>query len=252
MSSVPKNIGFDNGDSRNATGTFKNIRLRQEAAGSLADLNVAFKAHFGQDIPVLEGMRSVETQQHYWRLYQNGTGNVAAVPGTSNHGWGVAVDFGSPIDNASSDMHAWLRSNAAGYGWFWAGNDFGEPWHWEYDGRNVDAPRAARYNSSTPTQEEGLLMALTKDEQKQVHSALVSKGGWYWPEAIVGVVRTEVAKKVDRVLAGDIKWPGAPYNAFDALAGILRKEISAKLDTVLKRMDAQDAKLDEILTRLDK
>ncbi|MEZ5141847.1 MAG: M15 family metallopeptidase [Acidimicrobiales bacterium] len=66
---------------------------------------------------------------------------MAAVPGTSMHGWGKAVDFGE----AGRDLdfgtpgYAWLEANAWRYGWNhpgWAAEDQvgAEPWHWEWVG----------------------------------------------------------------------------------------------------------------------
>lgn len=133
-----KIIGFANGDPRNATGSFGGKPLRTEAAFHLERLNGAYKQRFKKDIPILEGMRSIATQQHYWNLYQAGRGNLAAWPGTSNHGFGVAGDLGSPLDNRYSAEHTWLAANAPLYGWWWAGRTFSqvEPWHFEFDGRN--------------------------------------------------------------------------------------------------------------------
>ena len=40
--------------------------------------------------------RSYENQEHFWYCYQTGTcnnGNLAAYPGTSNHGWAIASDL---------------------------------------------------------------------------------------------------------------------------------------------------------------
>lgn len=56
-------------------------------------------------------------------LYSNG--GLAAQPGTSQHGWGLALD----LDVDESGL-AWLRANAARYGFF---EDVPrEPWHWEF------------------------------------------------------------------------------------------------------------------------
>ena len=40
--------------------------------------------------------RTYDQQVHFWNLYQSGRGNLAARPGTSNHGWGNAVDLAHP------------------------------------------------------------------------------------------------------------------------------------------------------------
>lgn len=54
-----------------------------------------------------------------------GQGGLAAVPGTSNHGWGRAVD----IDTSGGTVE-WLRANGDRFGFF---EDVpGEPWHWTY------------------------------------------------------------------------------------------------------------------------
>ncbi len=65
--------------------------------------------------------------------------SLAAVPGTSNHGWGVAVDFACGADRFGSAGYTWLKKNGPKYGWThpaWAepGGSRPEPWHWEYTG----------------------------------------------------------------------------------------------------------------------
>jgi hypothetical protein len=65
--------------------------------------------------------------------------NLAAVPGTSNHGWGVAVDFACGAESFGTAAYQWLKANGPTYGWThpsWAepGGSRPEPWHWEYTG----------------------------------------------------------------------------------------------------------------------
>jgi LAS superfamily LD-carboxypeptidase LdcB len=71
-----------------------------------------------------------------------------ARPGTSNHGWGRAIDV---VDTTTSKAHilkcsdpqfAWLRDNGARYGWVlpsWArcGSRTQEPWHFEWAGLTI-------------------------------------------------------------------------------------------------------------------
>ena len=71
-------------------------------------------------------------------LFQRKPG-LAAVPGTSEHGWGLAVDFCGGIEDSGSSASAWMRSNAGRFGWFhpsWAepSGNRPEPWHWEFQG----------------------------------------------------------------------------------------------------------------------
>ena len=57
---------------------------------------------------------------------------MAALPGTSNHGWGKAVDLGEPGGMTfTSPGHRWLSANAGTYGF--VGLSF-EAWHWSYVG----------------------------------------------------------------------------------------------------------------------
>lgn len=58
------------------------------------------------------------------RWYKKDGVATAAVPGTSNHGWGVTVD----IANASGTRLRWLELNAPRFGWAWETVPE-EPWH---------------------------------------------------------------------------------------------------------------------------
>lgn len=80
----------------------------------------------GVDLNVTDGYRTLDVQERRARevgLYRDG--GLAAVPGTSTHGWGLSVDV-----NTSGGALEWLRDNAAGYGFV---EDVPrEPWHWTY------------------------------------------------------------------------------------------------------------------------
>lgn len=77
----------------------------------------------------ISSYRSLAEQRRMWALYQSGKGNVAAVPGTSNHGWGKAVD--EPV---YSHQQAILKYGSR-FGWSHAeGARVGEPWHFTYVG----------------------------------------------------------------------------------------------------------------------
>jgi hypothetical protein len=58
------------------------------------------------------------------------SGTPVAYPGTSNHGWGSAVDLGVKYGDKA---HTWLVDNASEFGF---SNPFNnprtEPWHWEH------------------------------------------------------------------------------------------------------------------------
>ena len=59
------------------------------------------------------------TQWYAWERYNSG-GNLAARPGTSNHGLGLACDFDTiELVRAYGDKFGWRKTEA-----------FGEPWHY--------------------------------------------------------------------------------------------------------------------------
>jgi hypothetical protein len=84
--------------------------------------------------------RSYEMQVWWHDFYCFfGKCQFAAVPGTSVHGWGRAVDFeddGGELTFSSSG-YQWLAAHAAAYGfehpsWAEPGGSAPEPWHWEH------------------------------------------------------------------------------------------------------------------------
>jgi hypothetical protein len=86
---------------------------------------------------------------------------MAAVPGTSNHGWGLAIDVALDADNdlewewppSVLDQHAlsWLLDHADDYGFGWELDS--EPWHLRYYVGDVVPPvlRPKDYSFVTPS-----------------------------------------------------------------------------------------------------
>lgn len=108
--------------------------LRCDAAQALERLNDAYRAQFGADLGITDAYRDFASQV---ALYATKPA-LAAKPGYSNHGWGLAVDLAG-IGSEGSTRHAWLRANAPAYGWqhpSWAriGGSRPESWHWEFVG----------------------------------------------------------------------------------------------------------------------
>jgi len=105
--------------------------LRCDAEFSFELLDQAFKAEFGHDIDITDSYRDFETQVDV----RNELGKIAAVPGYSNHGNGIALDLGSNIPDPNSKEHKWMVENAGKFHWInpdWAKTTKIEPWHWEY------------------------------------------------------------------------------------------------------------------------
>lgn len=113
--------------------------LHPDAARDWWRLNRSFSARFTQDVCLTDSYRSYEAQS---QLYATKPG-LASTPGTSRHGWGVALDLCGGIEDFGSPAHQWLREHGRAYGWDnppWAREDGEkpEPWHWEYTGRSSD------------------------------------------------------------------------------------------------------------------
>jgi hypothetical protein len=109
--------------------------LRGDAASAFNAMSKAYAGHFGRPICVTDSYRSYEMQVDVHRRKPG----ITAVPGTSNHGWGTAVDLCDGVNSFTSSTHAWMRQNAPTFGWFnpgWAqaGGSRPEPWHWEFAG----------------------------------------------------------------------------------------------------------------------
>jgi cell wall-associated NlpC family hydrolase len=109
--------------------------LRCDAAAAYRAMSAAFATAFGSPICITDSYRTYASQV---RLYgQKPT--LAAVPGTSNHGWGLAVDLCGGIESYGTAPYNWMKANAGRFGFLhpdWAepGNGREEPWHWEYAG----------------------------------------------------------------------------------------------------------------------
>lgn len=110
-------------------------QLRCDAAAAYRAMSAAFATAFGSPICITDSYRAYASQV---KLYGQKP-SLAAVPGTSNHGWGLAVDLCGGIENYGTAQYDWMKVNAGRFGFLhpdWAepGNGREEPWHWEYAG----------------------------------------------------------------------------------------------------------------------
>ncbi len=117
-------------------------RLRADAAAAW----LALRAHIGKEqgiwiCPTSQrtAYRPLADQQYFWNLYKSGRGALAAVPGTSNHGWGIAVDL------PTAAMQAGVRAHGHKFGWGIRGGRLSsdapsEAWHCTYHPGVFKAP----------------------------------------------------------------------------------------------------------------
>ncbi len=100
-------------------------RLWAPAGGALEQLLADADAD-GVTIGITDSYRSFDAQVDVARrkgLYSQG--GLAAEPGTSPHGWGIAVDL-----DLDAKAQAWMRANGERYGF--VEDTPREPWHWVY------------------------------------------------------------------------------------------------------------------------
>jgi hypothetical protein len=101
-------------------------RLYAPAAAAWREAVGAARAD-GIDLRITDSYRSYEQQVDLVErkgLYSEG--GLGATPGTSNHGWGLAVD----VDVTDASTLAWMRANGHRFGFVEAVPR--EPWHWEF------------------------------------------------------------------------------------------------------------------------
>lgn len=102
-------------------------RLAPPAAAAFQQMVAAAKAE-GVTIGITDSYRSYDAQVDVARrkgLYSQG--GLAARPGTSDHGLGLATDL-----DLDATAQRWMRANAGRFGF--VEDTPREPWHWKFDG----------------------------------------------------------------------------------------------------------------------
>jgi peptidoglycan hydrolase-like protein with peptidoglycan-binding domain len=120
-----------------AAAAWRNLQNAATAAGFTLTMTGAYRtldqqvALFGDRYSTQNTGRSSKRWNNvqYW-LKQGAA--MAAVPGTSNHGWGCAVDaaldgYGGAAQGVREPFLSWAVQNAAANGWSWEVQS--EPWH---------------------------------------------------------------------------------------------------------------------------
>lgn len=112
---------------------FSGHMMRPDAARGLNALKAAYAKSMGRELCLTDTYRSYAAQVDVRRRKPS----LAAVPGTSNHGLGLAVDLCGGIENFGTAEHRWMQQHAPLFGfyhpaWAQAGGSKPEPWHWEF------------------------------------------------------------------------------------------------------------------------
>ena len=143
--------------------------LRCDAAERMEALSVAFEERFGRPISITDSYRSYEQQV----AVKAEKPYLAGVPGTSNHGWGLAVDLGGNVQSGRSAEYVWLRLHGPDYGWdnpTWARSNGSkpEPWHFEFFGAGEMPDRFIVTDTGTEDPEQPATPPTTGEDTKPV------------------------------------------------------------------------------------
>ena len=109
--------------------------LRRSAALAFDLMSRAYQRQYGYALCVNESYRSYAAQV----AIKAALPGLAATPGTSNHGLGLALDLCGGVQDFADPAHQWMKQNGPHFGWVhpaWAEPSGGlpEPWHWEFAG----------------------------------------------------------------------------------------------------------------------
>jgi LAS superfamily LD-carboxypeptidase LdcB len=150
--------------------------MRPDAAKAWKAMDRAARKD-GIDISITDSYRTYDAQV---ALHNGpkGKAGLAATPGHSNHGWGLAND----VNVNDPAVYKWLRNNGKRFG-FNQPMSY-EPWHWEYEGSGEFAVKQAR---RTPKQ-KGTKQTQAAPEEVTVNSLIN-------PSIVFGSVIGEVQER---------------------------------------------------------
>lgn len=116
-------------------------RMVADAAAAFDRMSTARAAATGAPLCVSDSYRDYAGQLAVFASKPS----LAATPGRSNHGWGLALDLCGGAESFGTEVFRWLTDNAPAFGfvhprWAEPGGGRPEPWHWEYSpgGASVD------------------------------------------------------------------------------------------------------------------
>lgn len=119
-----------------------NYRIACAGLPRLEELMDAFEEEFGYVPNIISAYRSYEEQE----IAHSASPTMTTLPGTSNHSWGLAIDFDWDIFTSYDDPEVvWMVENGPIYGWRnpnleSLGTTAKEPWHYEFGTKYTDEP----------------------------------------------------------------------------------------------------------------
>jgi len=132
--------GLDNGcltNLQNGQVGSNKYSLVSEAGDALEKMYEDMPENVKKDLKISDSYRALKIQCNIFNFdvfektgkrIKIGTASTpVAKPGTSNHGWGRALDL------SSKTAQSWIKDNGSKYGWCW-GEAPSEPWHFTFCG----------------------------------------------------------------------------------------------------------------------
>lgn len=149
--------------------------MRTDAAAAFNRMHAAARQE-GIELRVNSAFRTMAEQEALYAAYLNGTGNLAARPGYSNHQGGIAADIS--VGSTSSSTYQWLKRNASRFGFVRTVSS--EPWHWEYrpggEGAIALEFEEELFEASQPTLRRGSRGDAVRDLQQRLLGAGFNPG----------------------------------------------------------------------------
>src|SRR4051812_19700053 len=149
------------------------VYMEREAGVAFEAMRQESLQRYGIDLYPLgpvSGYRPFAAQQHFWDLYISGRGNLAARPGTSNHGWGRACDLATPlmrwVVNQIGAKYGWRKTEAPS-----------EWWHVNYVGGYHAAPAPKPNPLHVLTRDERIYVQRLEYHRAQMRKELKSGKG---------------------------------------------------------------------------
>jgi LAS superfamily LD-carboxypeptidase LdcB len=102
------------------------VYMEPRAASALLSMLRTYRDMTGMYLDVIEGYRPYANQEYWWEKYAHDA-RFAAVPGTSVHGWGKAVDFTDEL--LTDNKVAWLHAYGPDFNYHPIST---ERWHFNY------------------------------------------------------------------------------------------------------------------------
>ncbi len=160
------------------SGDSQSHALNPQAAADYSKMVDAAKAD-GVSWGITDSYRpfSVQDRIFDWDLFnrtgkkaKKGTGGrvAAAYPGTSNHGWGSAVDLKV---KKGDQAHTWLTQNASRFGFSPLAS---EPWHWDHKSSASNYKAGAEVTVPTQTQDQSTVTSTKVDTSTAGASTTIS------------------------------------------------------------------------------